>query len=50
MSNLPDGSCAMTAFGAPFSRIQAVSARVSTPDSPMMPRALSHASKCPAER
>ncbi len=29
----------MTAFGMPFSRISAVSARVSTPAMPMMPRA-----------
>ena len=31
MSNLPSGACAMTALGMPFSRISAVSARVSMP-------------------
>ena len=30
-SKTPDGSCAMMAFGMPFSRIRAVSARVSMP-------------------
>ncbi len=40
-SSLPSGSCAITAFGMPFSRISAVSARVSMPESPMTPRAFS---------
>ena len=31
MSKTPSGACAMTAFGMPFSRISAVSARVSMP-------------------
>ena len=44
-SNLPSGACAITALGMPFSRISAVSARVSTPVMAMMPRAFSHASK-----
>ena len=45
-SNLPSGSCAITAFGMPFSRMSAVSARVSMPVMAMMPRALSHTSRC----
>ena len=35
----------MTAFGMPLSRMSAVSARVSTPVSPTMPRAFSQASR-----
>ncbi len=31
---MPDGSCAITAFGMPFSRMSAVSARVSMPGKP----------------
>ena len=41
-SNSPFFACAMTAFGMPLVRISAVSARVSMPDRPMMPRAFSH--------
>ena len=41
---------AMTAFGMPFSRIRPVSARVSMPASPMMPRRLSHWSRCAVAR
>ena len=44
-SNVPSGLCAITAFGMPFSRMSAVSARVSMPVMAMMPRALSQASK-----
>ena len=33
-SNLPSAACAITAFGMPFSRISAVSARVSMPAQP----------------
>jgi hypothetical protein len=43
-SNTPSGACAITAFGMPFSRISAVSARVSTPVMAMMPRAFSQSS------
>ena len=39
-SNLPSGACAITAFGMPFWRIRLVSARVSMPERPMMPRRL----------
>ena len=42
LPNLADGSCAMTPFGMPLSRMRAVNARVSTPVMAMMPRALSH--------
>ena len=38
-SNLPVGSWAMTPLGMPCSRMRLVSARVSTPARPMMPRA-----------
>ena len=44
-SNVPSGAWAITAFGMPFSRISAVSARVSTPVMAMMPRAFSQSSK-----
>ena len=40
-SNLPSGACAITALGMPLTRISAVSARVSMPHSPIMPRLLS---------
>ena len=40
-SNLPSGACAITALGMPFSRMSAVSARVSMPARPTMPRAFS---------
>jgi hypothetical protein len=49
-SNLPSGACAITAFGMPFSRISAVSARVSTPVMAMMPRAFSQSSNSCAAR
>src|SRR6516162_7525231 len=44
-SNLPSGACAMTAFGIPFSRIRAASARVSTPVMAMMLRVFSQSFK-----
>ena len=40
----------MTAFGMPFRRIIVVSARVSTPVSPMIPRERSQASSRPLAR
>ncbi len=40
-SNLPSGAWAMTALGMPFSRMSAVSARVSTPEMPTTPRLFS---------
>jgi len=40
----------MTAFGMPLLRISAVSARVSMPERPMMPRAFSHWSRCRVAR
>ena len=36
-SKRPDGSCEMTPFGMPCSRMSAVSARVSTPSMPTTP-------------
>src|SRR6516165_5563099 len=44
-SNRPEGSCAITAFGMPLLRMRLVNARVSTPPSPITPRALSQASR-----
>ncbi len=38
-SKAPSGEWAMTAFGMPRSRMSVVSARVSTPVTPMIPRA-----------
>ena len=43
-SKAPSGEWAMTAFGMPRSRMSVVSARVSTPVTPMTPRALSQPS------
>ena len=40
----------MTPLGMPFSRMRAVSARVSTPVTAMMPRAFSHWSSVSAAR
>ena len=48
MSKTPSGACAMTALGMPFSRISAVSARVSMPDRATMPRRFSHWSRSAA--
>ena len=49
-SKSPSGSCATIPFGMPFSRISAVSARVSMPAMPTMPRAFSHWSKAGVAR
>ena len=49
-SNSPSGAWAMTALGMPFRRIIVVSARVSTPVRPMIPRARSQASSRPVAR
>ncbi len=46
-SKAPSGEWAMTAFGMPRSRMSVVSARVSTPVTPMIPRALSQLSSRP---
>ena len=43
-SKAPSGAWAMTAFGMPRLRMRVVSARVSTPVTPMIPRALSQPS------
>ena len=43
-SKAPSGAWAMTAFGMPRLRMSVVSARVSTPVTPMIPRALSQPS------
>ena len=49
-SKAPSGAWAMTAFGMPALRISVVSARVSTPARPTMPRDLSQASSRPWAR
>ena len=49
-SKLPTASWAITAFCMPPSRISAVSARVSIPEMPVMPRAFSHSSRWRVER
>ncbi len=49
-SNLPLALWAMTPLGMPLSRMRVVSARVSMPERPMMPRAFSHWSKWRCER
>ena len=50
ISNIPSGAWAMTPFGMPLSRIKAVSARVSTPDRPMMLRCVSQSPSSDSER
>ena len=49
-SKRPSAGNASTPFGAPPSRMRTVSARVSTPATPAIPRARSQASRCCADR
>ena len=49
-SKAPSGEWAMTAFGMPRSRMSVVSARVSMPVTPTIPRALSQLSSRPLAR
>ena len=49
-SKAPSSAWTITALGMPFSRMRAVSARVSMPVMPTMPRAFSQVSRCFSER